>query len=327
MTSSRVIASRQTCSSALASSSVSSSIRARSRSAPARAAASLRSSSSISDPSAVSFPPHTTVENQIAGHPEITQSSRSEVPSDELHPERNRVASTAEGGTWLLRTPRPEPVAELAGMRTVIGTSRYLSGRHTWQSSGIATQREIPVIDPGITRRLDVGQAAYLYRGGVTYLHVTPPAQAAADEPFTRVQATPALPWAPPRQALPRQASRRGPAPALPPSRADHQRPEPAITEPLPRIPPTIKRTPHPPHPPATPKASPPPTQTPTAFAKFSGNPGPSPTTDELLPSRGSWITNPAASCQSRVALDEHRASTANSVAGVPANRHSRHLA
>ena len=33
--------------------------------------------------------------------------------------ERYRVAATAEGGTWLLRTPRPEPIAELAGTRRV----------------------------------------------------------------------------------------------------------------------------------------------------------------------------------------------------------------
>ena len=31
--------------------------------------------------------------------------------------ERQRVAATAEGGIWLLRTPRPAPVVELAGTR------------------------------------------------------------------------------------------------------------------------------------------------------------------------------------------------------------------
>jgi hypothetical protein len=114
--------------------------------------------------------------------------------------ERYRVAATAEGGIWLLRTPRPEPVTELAGTRTAVQTTRYLSGRHTRQSSGISTQREIPVVDPGIIRRLDVGQAAYLYRAGVTYLHVKPPAAAAEGRPaiqplpvLIRPRVTPAL--------------------------------------------------------------------------------------------------------------------------------------
>jgi TraM recognition site of TraD and TraG len=152
--------------------------------------------------------------------------------------ERYRVAATAEGGIWLLRTPRPEPVAELAGTRTVVQTTRYLSGRHTWEPSGVSTQREVPVINPDLIRRLDVGQAAYLYRGGVTYLHVKPPAQPApaSEDLFTRIRATPALPWAPPRPALPRAIPRRGPAPALPPGRTDHERPESAITQPLPQI-------------------------------------------------------------------------------------------
>jgi hypothetical protein len=171
--------------------------------------------------------------------------------------ERYRVASTAEGGIWLLRTPRPEPAAELAGTRTVVQTTRYLSGRHTWESSGISTQREVPVVSPDIIRRLDVGQAAYLYRGGVTYLHVKPPAQAVADEPFTRIRATPALPWAPPRQALPQQAPPRGSAPALPPSRPDDRRPELADTRPLPRICPSVETPPPTPQPPPPPHSAP----------------------------------------------------------------------
>jgi hypothetical protein len=171
--------------------------------------------------------------------------------------ERHRVASTAEGGTWLLRTPRPEPVTDLAGTRTTIGTTRYLSGKHTWQSSGISTQREIPVIDPAIIRRLDTGQAAYLYRGGVTYLHVKPPAQATPVTPLraelatlTRPRVTPALPY----QTLSHQAPshhvpRRGPAPALPPSPVARHRPEPASTQPLPQVRPAIEPVPQPPQP------------------------------------------------------------------------------
>ena len=42
--------------------------------------------------------------------------------------ERQRVAATAEGGIWLLRTPRPSPVAELAGTQPSVDTSRRFAG-------------------------------------------------------------------------------------------------------------------------------------------------------------------------------------------------------
>jgi len=44
-------------------------------------------------PSTASFPLQTTVEDHIADQPEIRQSSRSEVPSEELH----RVSRTQKG--------------------------------------------------------------------------------------------------------------------------------------------------------------------------------------------------------------------------------------
>jgi hypothetical protein len=198
--------------------------------------------------------------------------------------ERYRVAATAEGGIWLLRTPRPEPVTELAGTRTVVWTTRYLSGRHTWQSSGISTQREIPVVDPGIIRRLDVGQAAYLYRAGVTYLHVKPPAAAAEGRPATqplpeliRPRVTPALPdQGPSRQVhpgRPPQALRLGQAPALPPGRPDRQRPEIEITQPLPQIQPPNESGPTPVHPPVASRDPAPPPDEPPAFTQAFGNP------------------------------------------------------
>ena len=43
--------------------------------------------------------------------------------------ERYRVAATAEGGIWLLRTPRPGPVVELAGTRSQLDTSRRFASR------------------------------------------------------------------------------------------------------------------------------------------------------------------------------------------------------
>ncbi len=86
--------------------------------------------------------------------------------------ERYRVAATAEGGIWLLRTPRPGPVVELAGTRSQLDTSRRFAGAGAWEDAGSSSSRLLPVLDADIVRRLDVGQAAYLYRGGVTYVQV-----------------------------------------------------------------------------------------------------------------------------------------------------------
>ena len=86
--------------------------------------------------------------------------------------ERYRVAATAEGGIWLLRTPRPGPVAELAGTRSYVDTSRRFAGSAGWEDAGSSWSRLVPVLDADIVRQLDVGQAAYIYRGGVTYVQV-----------------------------------------------------------------------------------------------------------------------------------------------------------
>jgi hypothetical protein len=86
--------------------------------------------------------------------------------------ERQRVASTAEGGIWLLRTPRPSPVAELAGTMPSVDTSRRFSGAGPWGDDGLSRTRLAPVLDGDLVRRLDVGQACYVYRGGVTFLQV-----------------------------------------------------------------------------------------------------------------------------------------------------------
>jgi hypothetical protein len=91
--------------------------------------------------------------------------------------ERYRVATTADGGIWLLRTPHPEPVAALAGARRVVDTARRLLGvplwvQRGWAHEGLSRAEGTPVVDPEIIRALDVGQAAYIYRGGVTYVQV-----------------------------------------------------------------------------------------------------------------------------------------------------------
>src|SRR6202034_4113433 len=86
--------------------------------------------------------------------------------------ERQRVADTAEGGIWLLRTPRPSPVAELAGTIPSVDTSRRFSGAGPWGDDGLSRTRLAPVLDGDLVRRLDVGQVCYVYRGGVTFLQI-----------------------------------------------------------------------------------------------------------------------------------------------------------
>jgi hypothetical protein len=125
----------------------------------------------------------------------------------ETEDERRRVAGTAEGGIWLLRVPRPEPVAELAGNRPAVDTSRRLGGPGDWEETGSSRPRLAPVVDGDLVRRLDVGQAAYLYRGGVTYVQVkrlTGRQAALAAAPAAPTAAPPAIPA---QRAAPSQAS------------------------------------------------------------------------------------------------------------------------
>jgi hypothetical protein len=86
--------------------------------------------------------------------------------------ERQRVAATAEGGIWLLRTPRPSPVADLAGTLPMMDTSRRFSGGGPWGDDGLSRTTRAPVLDGDLVRRLDVGQVCYVYRGGVTFLQI-----------------------------------------------------------------------------------------------------------------------------------------------------------
>ncbi len=86
--------------------------------------------------------------------------------------ERYRIATAADGGIWLLRTPHPEPVAALAGSMKVVDTTRRLLGVPLWSHQGTSRMRLAPVVDPALIRALDVGQAAYIYRGGATYVQV-----------------------------------------------------------------------------------------------------------------------------------------------------------
>jgi len=86
--------------------------------------------------------------------------------------ERYRIAAAADGGIWLLRTPHPEPVTGLAGTRRLTDTTRRLLGVPVWAHQGTSRIRQAPVVDPALIRALDVGQTAYIYRGGVTFIQV-----------------------------------------------------------------------------------------------------------------------------------------------------------
>jgi len=86
--------------------------------------------------------------------------------------ERRRIAASAEGGIWLLRTPEPEPITAFAGSRQVVDTTRRLVRFPFWAHAGSSRLADRPVVDAALIRALDVGQVAYIYRGGVTYVQV-----------------------------------------------------------------------------------------------------------------------------------------------------------
>jgi hypothetical protein len=134
--------------------------------------------------------------------------------------ERYRIAATADGGIWLLRTPHPEPIAALAGTRKVTETTRRLSRKAPiWTHEGTSRVRLDPVVDPDLIRALDIGQAGYIFRGGVTYVQVKRlvTAPAAVGPPATIPDpATPAT--------MPRPAAEQRPSPG--PARAPHRLPD-----------------------------------------------------------------------------------------------------
>ncbi len=131
--------------------------------------------------------------------------------------ERYRIAAAADGGIWLLRTPYPEPAAALAGTRNVTDTTRRLLGIPVWSHQGTSRMRLAPVVDPALIRALDVGQAAYIYRGGVTYVQVKRLVAPPAGLSGTRFGPPPTSPAPSGRLAAPPPSRpHRAPQPALP---------------------------------------------------------------------------------------------------------------
>jgi hypothetical protein len=88
--------------------------------------------------------------------------------------ERRRIAATADGGIWLMRTPYPQPVSELAGTRRVIETATKVLGG-VWGDEGSSRVQHAWTADPGIARRLAVGQAGYIHAGGCTWVQIARP--------------------------------------------------------------------------------------------------------------------------------------------------------
>ncbi|MGD0062263.1 MAG: hypothetical protein ABSB76_02345 [Streptosporangiaceae bacterium] len=122
--------------------------------------------------------------------------------------ERYRIAATADGGIWVMRTPYPEPLTELAGTRRVLETAHKLIGA-TWGDEGTTREQRASTADPDIIRRLAVGQACYIHRGAATFVQVARPKAS----PLTLLPASP-LPT--PAARIPVPEPRREPAPAEP---------------------------------------------------------------------------------------------------------------
>jgi hypothetical protein len=123
--------------------------------------------------------------------------------------ERRRICATADGGIWLMRTPYPQPVSELAGTRRVIETATKVLGG-VWGDEGSSRIQHAWTADPGIARRLATGQAGYIHAGGCTWVQIArpkpsplplpPPPPEAVVIPPAQAQARPAaaVPAAPP---------------------------------------------------------------------------------------------------------------------------------
>jgi hypothetical protein len=119
--------------------------------------------------------------------------------------ERYRIAATADGGIWLLHTPYPEPVIQLAGTRRVLESAHKLIGA-TWGDEGTTRIQRAWTADPGLIRTLEVGQACYLHHGGATFVQVARPKPsplALPTAPAPSVIIPPPAPPPEPEQAAP----------------------------------------------------------------------------------------------------------------------------
>ena len=130
--------------------------------------------------------------------------------------ERYRIAATADGGLWVMHTPYPEPLCELAGARRVLETAHKLIG-NSWGDEGSTRLQHAWTADPDLIRRMTTGQACYISHGTATFVQVARP----KPSPLTLLPApVPAQPAEPPaRPPAPRQEP--APPPHQPSSRFD----------------------------------------------------------------------------------------------------------
>ena len=123
--------------------------------------------------------------------------------------ERYRIAATADGGIWVMSTPRPEPLVALAGTRRVLETAHKLVGA-TWGDEGTTREQRAWIADPELIRRLEIGQACYIHRGAATFVQVARPKASPLSLPAARA---PVVLPAPRRESAP--ATRPGRPPSL----------------------------------------------------------------------------------------------------------------
>jgi hypothetical protein len=128
--------------------------------------------------------------------------------------ERYRIAATADGGLWVMHTPYPEPLCELAGARRVLETAHKLIGS-SWGDEGTTRLQHAWTADPDLIRRMTTGQACYISHGSATFVQVARP----RPSPLTLMPApVPAEP--PARPPAPRQEPA-APPPGEPSARFD----------------------------------------------------------------------------------------------------------
>ena len=88
--------------------------------------------------------------------------------------ERYRIAATADGGVFVMHTPYPEPLCQLAGARRVLETAHKLIG-NAWGDEGTTRLQHAWTADPDLIRRLRTGQACYISHGTATFVQVARP--------------------------------------------------------------------------------------------------------------------------------------------------------
>jgi len=116
--------------------------------------------------------------------------------------ERYRIAATADGGLWVMHTPYPEPLCELAGTRRVLETAHKLIGA-AWGDEGTTRLQHAWTADPDLIRRLQTGQACYITHGTATFVQVARPKPSPLTLLPAPVPAEPANPPAPRQEPAP----------------------------------------------------------------------------------------------------------------------------